>query len=285
MHNFQMKNVDRIIAGPSKLGKIIFKTPVRQDKEKSSHQSRDNNNDKTNRMKKRKDTGTVRREDIESVQRQATDSVKRHATTDSVKRQVTSVSVKRQATDSVEKQDNDSGKRQDTDSVMRQDTDSVKRQDTASSAKPKRTVSSKKNKKAGSADYYRGLENFLLKPDNKQIKLQFWSKNTSAVCSSDSNRDDDLSEQNNQLHNMDKSLNGEHDLAGSIRESPVMSCSLDVSVCIQPSVKEKSLRIKAIVPLQPRRSRMKCGMKSCVPCSYDKDCGRCLQCLNKKTKK
>ena len=42
---------------------------------------------------------------------------------------------------------------------------------------------------------------------------------------------------------------------------------------------------RSSVPSGKGKGRIKkCGLSSCVPCSFDTDCGKCLQCTNKKMK-
>ena len=48
--------------------------------------------------------------------------------------------------------------------------------------------------------------------------------------------------------------------------------------------KSKRGRRKAVTSATGKR-RLKCSLKSCLPCSYETDCGGCLQCLNKKVMK
>ena len=51
-------------------------------------------------------------------------------------------------------------------------------------------------------------------------------------------------------------------------------------------LREPSKRGKrALIPGANGRRRVRCGLKSCKPCMYNSDCGKCMQCLNKKTMK
>ena len=156
-------------------------------------------------------------------------------------------------------------------------------------AKDNYVTSARKNKKSSDVSYYKGLENFLLKPSNT-MKLQFWSKESSGPGTSvGSNRDDEFVSDNHQQimdHSSTSNSSSVVVLPGSIDKSSLEFNNSNLSTQKRPSPTKKSVRISSSASSGfKKRSRMKCGSKTCVPCSYDVDCGECLQCLHKKTKK
>ena len=73
------------------------------------------------------------------------------------------------------------------------------------------------------------------------------------------------------------------------QQQPFMETLQPVTMIHQENnleLREPSKRGKrALIPGANGRRRISCGLKSCKPCLYNSDCGKCMQCLNKKTLK
>lgn len=128
-------------------------------------------------------------------------------------------------------------------------------------------------KKKNKIECYRNLENYLFDP-NKNEKLQLWRKGkkneTSTVSTPDVDSNNTETEKENDLtvHN---SLTNEPAPEGG-----------NISNTGSKIVKRTTRRNPW---LSSTKSRLKCRIKSCIPCSINTNCGECLQCINKKTKK
>ena len=67
--------------------------------------------------------------------------------------------------------------------------------------------------------------------------------------------------------------------------TPSFSISFESSV--ESGVSKQTMkrgRRSTVPPVKKGRGRLKCGLSSCVPCSFETGCGDCPQCLNKKMK-
>ena len=73
------------------------------------------------------------------------------------------------------------------------------------------------------------------------------------------------------------------------QQQPFMETLQPVTMIHQENnleLREPSKRGKrALIPGANGRRRIRCGLKSCKPCLYNSDCGKCMQYLNKKTLK
>lgn len=153
---------------------------------------------------------------------------------------------------------------------------------------------SNKNKKHSSQpDYYKGLENFVLRPSNTS-KLRFWSRNKETLeqpldinCTRPK-EPDNVSDSQVFLVNEQPQL-PEETSASVItydRSSKVSRREYTTSKkSIASQSSRRSSRTKLSNISSVKKSRLNCGKQSCLPCSIISDCGDCIPCLNKETKK
>ena len=143
-------------------------------------------------------------------------------------------------------------------------------------------ASSSKVKKKNKIEYYRNLKNYLLDP-SKNEKLQLWRKND--------NQESSMTKSPVRFNVGDVEMNG---VPNEIQSSGVNSMSLDdfstenasTLLAVKKPQSQVFKRPARRNPwLKPAKNRMKCGIRSCTPCSITIDCGICLQCVHKKTKK
>ena len=143
-------------------------------------------------------------------------------------------------------------------------------------------ASSAKVKKKNKIEYYRNLKNYLLDP-SKNEKLQLWRKND--------NQESFMTNSPVRSKVGDVEMNG---VSNEKQSSRVNSMSLDdfstenasSSLTVEKPQSQVFKRPARRNPwLKPAKNRMKCGIRSCTPCSITIDCGICLQCVHKKTKK
>ena len=160
----------------------------------------------------------------------------------------------------------------------------------------------KKSKKRNKVECYKSLENVLLDP-NKNEKLQLWRQKGDPKLSSNElvEPQQSCNELVDTVHASDDSQSSLSSVSKiSVQSSPTKSCipdSLNEACSREEDVSSKELDVSIphstdtgrslrTVPVnRKKKSRMHCGHRDCTPCSKASDCGVCVQCLHKKTKK
>ena len=160
----------------------------------------------------------------------------------------------------------------------------------------------KKSKKRNKVECYKSLENILLDPD-KNEKLQLWRQKRDPKQSSNELVEPQQSsiELVDTVHVSDDSQSSLSSISkicvqssltkscipdslneACSREEDVSSKVLDVSI---PPSTDIGRSLRTVPVNRKKKSRMHCGHRDCTPCSKTSDCGVCVQCLLKKTKK